>query len=226
MAIAKAPSGMLNGKNKMLATIYDLNTGRILSTMSLTSVNLNIQDGQGILVGEYDSSVYWVVDSEPTLLPERPSLAHEFDYTLGKWVETSLSPDDLSANLILEKLTAISYINAVSGNVRRKYITDLPGQEALYLRKESEAKAWVVDPNPSEQDYPLISAEIGITAPSGNEVAQIYLNLAAIYVQAAAHLETARFGYIALVEAASTVEDVQVAKVQFTTALAQVGLLE
>lgn len=106
--------------------------------------------------------------------------------------------------LVNRRLAAVARINTAAGAVRRLYVTDIPGQEALYLLKEAEARGWLAEVVPDPADYPLIAAEIGITAPTGDEVAQVYLNLAAIYVQAAAQLEHARLGHIAMAETTTT----------------------
>lgn len=105
------------------------------------------------------------------------------------------------------RLEAVARINAAAGEVRRLYITDIPGQPTIYQMKETEARAWLADPDPDLADYPFIAAEIGITATTGYEVAQVYLNLGALYVQAAAQLEHARLGHIAMAETAPTPED-------------------
>lgn len=114
------------------------------------------------------------------------------------WADTELANS---------RLAAVARINVAAGAVRRLYVTDIPGQEALYLIKEAEARGWLAEVEPDPADYPLIAAEIGITAPTGDEVAQVYLNLGALYVQAAAQLETARLGHIAMAETATTPED-------------------
>lgn len=105
------------------------------------------------------------------------------------------------------RMEAVARINAAAGAVRRLYITDIPGQPAIYQMKETEARAWLADPDPDPADYPFIAAEIGITAATGYEVAQVYLNLGALYVQAAAQLEHVRLGHIAMAETAPTPED-------------------
>lgn len=110
------------------------------------------------------------------------------------------------AALASSRLAAVARINTAAGTVRRRYVTDIPGQEALYLLKEAEARAWLAEAEPDPVQYPLIAAEIGITAPTGDEVAQVYLNLGALYVTAAAQLETARLGHIAIAETAPTPE--------------------
>lgn len=108
--------------------------------------------------------------------------------------------------LVNRRLAAVARINTAAGAIRRLYVTDIPGQEALYLMKEAEARAWLAEAEPDPANHPLIAAEIGITAPTGDEVAQVYLNLAAIYVQAAAQLEHVRLGHIAMAEGAPTPE--------------------
>lgn len=105
------------------------------------------------------------------------------------------------------KARAISDINAGADAVRRRYVTTITGQDMLYLRKEAEARGYIADPDPVLEHYPLIAAEVGITAPSAWEVAQTYLNMSALWIQAAAQLETARLGAIAAIEVAESTED-------------------
>lgn len=136
-------------------------------------------------------------------LPPRPGPWAVWDG--GEWTDPRTA-DDLEAELIAARLASVAAINAASGPIRRLYVTDIPGQEALYLMKEAEARAWVASANPDATQFPLIAAEVGITAPTADEVAQVYLNLAAIYTVAAAQLETVRLGHIAQAETAPTAE--------------------
>lgn len=115
---------------------------------------------------------------------------------------------------------AIGKINALAGQVRRLYVTDIPGQEAIYLMKQQEAKAWVASADPDPAQFPLISAEVGITGSDADQVAQVYLNLAGLYLQAAAQLETARLGHIAMIEAATTGAEIDAALAQFQALIA------
>lgn len=109
------------------------------------------------------------------------------------------------------RAAGIAWVNTLSGVVRRKFITDIPGQEAIYLMKLDEAQAWTADPAPDMQKYPLIAAEIGITGQDAYQVAQVYMNLSGIYVEAASQLETARLGAIAVIETATTVAEIDAA---------------
>ena len=104
------------------------------------------------------------------------------------------------------KAHAITAINTAADAVRRRYVTTISGQDMLYIRKEAEGRDYIADPDPVLEHYPLIAAEVGITAQSAWEVAQTYLNMSALWIQAAARLETARLSAIAAVEVAETAE--------------------
>ena len=103
---------------------------------------------------------------------------------------------------------AITRINDLAGDLRRTFITDLPGQEMLYLRKEAEAVSYVaLNPEPSDlTDYPLMASEVGpgLTAPTAYQLAQIWLYMSAQWKVAAGQIETARLRAVYAVEAAAS----------------------
>ena len=103
------------------------------------------------------------------------------------------------------KAQAIATINSEIGAIRTLFITDIPGQGLIYTDKEREAIAYVAeDPAPVDlSDYPFITAEIGTTGNNAAEVAQVYLNMAALWRQVGTQLEQLRLGTIALVGAAT-----------------------
>ena len=94
---------------------------------------------------------------------------------------------------------------------RTALITDLPGQSMIYMAKEAEARAFLAEPDPDLADYPMLSAEVGITAPDAQALAQIWLNMAVLWRSAAAGLEALRLTTAAVIEAAGTVAEVDVA---------------
>lgn len=108
------------------------------------------------------------------------------------------------ADLTATRAGAIGRINARAGDVRKTFVTDLPGQQMLYLAKEAEARAYVADPAPDMADYTLMSAEIGagLTAPDAWSLAQLWLNMGAQWRQVAGLIETARLGAVYAIEAA------------------------
>ncbi len=94
---------------------------------------------------------------------------------------------------------------------RTALITDLPGQQMIYLAKEAEARAWLADAAPNPAEYPLLSAEVGITAPDAPSLAQLWLNMGQLWRAAAAQLEALRMSTLAAIDAAETPEDIEAA---------------
>ncbi len=91
----------------------------------------------------------------------------------------------------------------------RLLVTPLPGQDMIYLAKQAEARAWIADPVPNPTDYPLLCAEVGITAPDAHSLAQLWLNMAALMISEGARLEALRLSVGNAIDAAQTVEDVE-----------------
>ena len=105
------------------------------------------------------------------------------------------------------KTSCVQTVNRLAGGIRTLFVTNLPAQDMIYLRKEQEAKAYLlaVDPDPSQ--YPMIQAEIGITGDTEYEIAQTWLNLSNQWVTVAASLETPRLSYIEQITLAQTTGD-------------------
>lgn len=95
-------------------------------------------------------------------------------------------------------------INQLVGEVRKAYVTDIPGQDMIYMRKEEEARRWLSEANPDIADYPFIAAEIGVTAETGDQLAQLWLNMAHQWATVAANLEKARLMTLAGVAISQT----------------------
>ncbi|GHC41739.1 hypothetical protein GCM10007291_49550 [Gemmobacter nanjingensis] len=124
------------------------------------------------------------------------------------WSRTITAEARAATALEAAKAEARVTLAAAVTAARAALITDLPGQSMIYLAKEAEAARWAADPAPDLADYPLIAAEIGITAPDGASLAQIWLNLAALWRSAAADLEALRLTTRAAIDAATTLEEV------------------
>lgn len=116
---------------------------------------------------------------------------------------------ELAKSLTAAQARAVEAINAQIGEARRPYITTIPGQEMIYQAKQAEAQAWIAAEAPDLADYPLLSAEIGITAPEADQLAQLWLNMAALWLQVAGQLEAQRLTLTAAVAAATTVAEVE-----------------
>lgn len=196
-------------------TVYRIETGEIVQS---GWGEPHAPEGMAWLPGQFSALTHWVRDGVAIERPARPGPWATWDGQ--QWTDPRTSAD-LQAELAQARLAAVAGINAIAGEVRRRYVTDIPGQDALYLLKEAEARAWVASADPDPAQHPLIAAEIGITAPSGDEVAQVYLNLAGLYVAVAAQLETARLGHIALAEAAPDVASAEATAQAFMAILQQ-----
>jgi hypothetical protein len=100
--------------------------------------------------------------------------------------------------------SAMIELNSWIAAARSLLVTSLPGQDMIYLAKEAEARAWVAAVDPQLEDYPLLEAEAGITAPDADQLAQLWLNMGALWRGTAAQLERLRMTAIGGITAAAT----------------------
>ncbi|MFK0331111.1 hypothetical protein ACIQUB_08310 [Rhizobium sp. NPDC090275] len=87
---------------------------------------------------------------------------------------------------------------------RGKYITAGSGQAMTYMQKASEASALLASENPVASDYPLLSAEVGITAGTIQEVAAIVNAAFVQWQQIGAAIEAVRLSAKASIDAAQS----------------------
>lgn len=91
---------------------------------------------------------------------------------------------------------AVDRINRSVGELRKRIYTDIPGQDAIYLEKRAEAKAYLaLSAEPAGlEDFPLIANEIGpgLTARTAYELAQVWLNRSHLFKQIGGATEKAR----------------------------------
>jgi len=97
-----------------------------------------------------------------------------------------------SDKLAAAHAAAVAEINAWAAQERLAYITVMPGQDMIYMAKEAEARAYLVDGTIG----PLLSAEVGSTAPDAYQLAQLWVNLAALWRGVAAQIEGERLSRI------------------------------
>lgn len=95
-------------------------------------------------------------------------------------------------------------VDAVAETERGKYITTGSGQAMTYMQKASEAATFLAASNPVASDYPLLSAEVGITAATIGEVAAIVNAAFSQWQQVGATIEAVRLGAKAAIDAAET----------------------
>lgn len=100
------------------------------------------------------------------------------------------------------KARAVARVNDAASSLRGQYITVIPGQEMIYLAKEAEAVRYLAETPATLDGFPMLAAEVGITAPTAYELAQLWANMSALWRGIAAQIETARLGAIYQIETA------------------------
>lgn len=190
----------------MNITVYDLASGKILRRVSVVNpadIELQYANGEGVVEGDFDPQLYYVEKGEAVEKPSRPNSFSIFDMTTKTWIETA----DL---LLSAKASAHDTLNNAVSQIRRAFITDLPGQEMIYLGKEEEARRYLATtPEPTTLDeFPMMASEIGITAESPYQLAQIWAYMSQMWRLKSAQIEQVRLQKGAEIAAATTVDEV------------------
>lgn len=176
-----------------------------------------IEGSDFTIPAELDPAEHYFDGADWVSLPPPPNPHAEFDPTTGVWTD----PRPLVEQMSETSRAAILRVNETVGQIRRRYITTIPGQEMVYQAKEAEAKDYVAlaTAPAALDDFPLLAAEVGITAPTAYELAQLWLNMAAQWRGIAAQLETLRLGTIGAMEDAETRAEIETALASFTSGL-------
>lgn len=104
-------------------------------------------------------------------------------------------PPEHAAPLLSELKSQLKMMVDASAEVERlKYITPGAGQAMTYQQKVEEARAFKAVSNPQASDYLILASEVGITAETLSEVADIVLAAFAQWQQIGAVIESIRLG--------------------------------
>lgn len=112
----------------------------------------------------------------------------------------------MTVDLAHLRAEAVRRVDKAAEAERQRWITGGSGQAMVYLAKAAEARRYLatVPPPADLADYPLLSAEVGITAATALDLAQTWLALDAGWTTVAARIEGARLAAKAAIAAAST----------------------
>lgn len=142
--------------------------------------------------------------NEVTAFAKRyPSLAIECVYDGGElfWpdeldeaMSAALDADFAALSLSQLKADLNSKVDAAAEIERLRYITPGEGQAMTYQQKVDEARTFKLASNPQVADYPVLFSEVGITAPTLAEVADIVLAAFAQWQKIGAAIESIRLG--------------------------------
>lgn len=93
-------------------------------------------------------------------------------------------------------------IDEAAERARLKYITPGAGQAMTYAEKAAQARQCLAAADPQEADYPLLAAEIGITAASLVDVAAVVVAAHSAWIEIGAAIEGIRLQAKAAVDVA------------------------
>lgn len=114
-------------------------------------------------------------------------------------------------NLDPLKAQALEKIDREAGEFRLHFITDVPGQQLTYSRKEREARAYVAADTPTSSDFPFLAAEAAETGQSILSVANGVIAAADAWEQMGAAIEGKRMGAKRAVQAAASIPEIVMA---------------
>jgi hypothetical protein len=118
---------------------------------------------------------------------------------------------------------ALGAIDTAAGEARRRYITDVPGQQAVYMTKLAEAEAYLgafVGGSPTASAGPYIAAEATARGITAQAMAEIVVDLAEEWNGVVGPaIEAARMAGKVAVSAASTIEAIGSARDSAVAAL-------
>jgi len=114
------------------------------------------------------------------------------------------------------KASLSAAIDAAAERERLKYITPGAGQAMTYQQKADEATRYLAATDPVSSDYPILSAEIGITAAEIGGVAQVIVAAYAQWQMIGAAIEAARLGGKRAIVDAGTEADARAAAAAVT----------
>lgn len=133
----------------------------------------------------------------------------------------------MSNPMVRARWYALRDIDDAAGRARLRFITDVPGQQAVYIVKLQQAEAYTaaVALNAQAAVPPYIAAEAAATNQTAQQVASNVIALAAVWnEQAGPAIEGQRMGGKSAVLAAQSLESVDAARVAAVQALDAFGI--
>jgi hypothetical protein len=118
---------------------------------------------------------------------------------------------DLGPTINTLRLTLTTQVDAQAETTRLLWITPGSGQALTYEQKRAEAERMATDPAPQPEAYPMLAAEVGITADTLAAVGALVRARAAAWTAVAAQIESLRLQAKAAVMAANNAAEARAA---------------
>ena len=129
-----------------------------------------------------------------------------------------------SKNMPLNRYEAETAIDTAADRVRARFAT--PNMHQIYSDKRNEAERYLasVPGEPTDlSDYPYLSAEVGITSQTPQDLAALWLFMDSQWRQVAALIEQIRVGSKAQVRTAASADEIDAIVAQTTATLDTIG---
>lgn len=131
-----------------------------------------------------------VTEAEREALLSAINSGGSFEIVSGKPKPVAPQPQAIS----VIKAALKQDVDAAAEAERLQYITPGNGQAMTYQQKVAEAQAFKAASNPQSSEYPMLSSEVGITAETIDDVADVVLAAFAQWQQIGAAIESIRLG--------------------------------
>lgn len=163
-------------------------------------------------LGGLDAAGLAAIGAEPVVRQPKPaydpnteSLQEAQDGAAITYQVLPIPPAEIETAIAREAAEGRAVIDVAAEQTRLRFITAGAGQAMVYQAKMEEARRYLAaDPAPETlDDYPLIAAEVDITAVDAQAVIAIWQQMEAGWRQVAAAIEAARLGGKAAVAAAA-----------------------
>lgn len=162
--------------------------------MNVDFIILDAETGALLQFGQYPEQDFWALEGEGKIALAFPASGIAQTVAEGGTL--------IGLDLAVLKPLAIARVNRQAGEFRTKFITSIPGQEAVYLLKQQEAKAWAVGADPA--DFPYLAAEAAATGVTVADLVASVLAISAAWGVISPAIEAARRGAITAIDAASS----------------------
>lgn len=189
-------------------SFYNLADGRFNGTTYSGSdqhLVANIPQGFGAIPGEFDFMSARVDLESMSVIPWKPPAPDDTDFVKFSWDEVKCR---WLGTPTCSKLEADSHalIDQAAGSARLRFITDVAGQQAVYLLKLQEAEAYIA--SGGNTPAPHIVSEAAATGSTAGQVAAAVVARALLWnTQLSPAIEGARMGGKASVSAAALCGD-------------------
>lgn len=184
--------------------------------------------------GMFPRDWYWLADDERLYSSARQMLVGQSDADYDAWLKTGristrwpvddsgqqtkkslldvislyglICATGASDALQQLKISLKSNVDQSAETERLKYITPGAGQAMTYQQKADEAGRYLAASAPNASDYPLLSAEVGITAADISGVAQVIAAAFARWQAIGGAIEAVRLAAKKAIDDATTVD--------------------